>query len=81
MSAPPRRNLVLPALMLLAGGVCLMFGALLTAGIGDHLHPLLASDGAGIVALVSGIALIGSASFPLVFSRLAARDTPPEGDQ
>ncbi|MCB1960157.1 MAG: hypothetical protein KDE68_06485 [Rhodocyclaceae bacterium] len=81
MSSAPRRNLVFPALMLLAGGMCLMIGALLSAGVGAHLHPLLASDGAGIVALVSGVALIGSASFPLVFARLTARDAAQDGDQ
>jgi len=58
----------------LPGIACLFAGGALLLGLGQTLHPLLASAGAGLAILVSGIALLGSAAFPLVFARLAARD-------
>ncbi|MFV0664537.1 hypothetical protein [Denitromonas sp.] len=75
MAENPRRSPPLFAwLMILSGGLCALFGLALMAGFGLAWHPLLASDGAGIVLLVSGIALAGSGAFPLVFARLAAAD-------
>jgi len=58
----------------LLGLACILTGLLLLAGIGTTLHPLLANSGAGLAIIVSGIALVGSAGFPLAFARLAARD-------
>ncbi|KAA3655636.1 MAG: hypothetical protein DWQ11_00175 [Proteobacteria bacterium] len=75
MSTPsPATSSLLAWLMILAGAVCIVFGLALMAGVGGGWHPVLASDGAGIVLLVSGIALAGSGAFPLVFARLAADD-------
>ena len=73
----PRR---LPAgawLMGIPGLACLAAGLLLLAGFGTDLHPLLEESGAGLVLLVSGVALLGSAAFPLVLAELAARDGEP----
>jgi len=56
------------------GLLCLVAGGLLLAGLGDDLHPLLQESGAGLVLLVSGVALVGSAAFPLVLAELAAKD-------
>jgi len=61
-------------IMGLLGLACLISGLALLAGIGTHLHPLLENSGAGLAIVVSGVALIGSAGFPLAFARLAARD-------
>ena len=71
-------------IMGLPGIACLFAGGALLLGLGQDLHPLLASAGAGLAIVVSGVALIGSAAFPLVFARLAARDgaepSRPDGD-
>lgn len=56
------------------GLLCLVAGGLLLAGLGADLHPLLQESGAGLVLLVSGVALVGSAAFPLVLAELAAKD-------
>lgn len=56
------------------GLLCLLAGLALLAGFGADLHPLLQESGAGLVLLVSGVALVGSAAFPLVLAELAARD-------
>ena len=56
------------------GLACLAAGLLLLAGFGADLHPLLEESGAGLVLLVSGVALLGSAAFPLVLAELAAKD-------
>lgn len=56
------------------GFICLLFGTALMLGLGRSLHPLLANTGAGLAVLVSGVALVGSAAFPIAFARLAARD-------
>ncbi|MBN9697463.1 MAG: hypothetical protein J0L85_16865 [Zoogloea sp.] len=56
------------------GLLCLVAGGLLQAGLGADLHPLLQESGAGLVLLVSGVALVGSAAFPLVLAELAAKD-------
>ncbi len=73
------RNIPLSAWLLgIPGTLCLLSGAVLLAGDFHTLHPLLADAGAGIVLIVSGIALLGSAGFPLVLSRLAAGDEAPK---
>lgn len=64
-------------LMGIPGLACLAAGLLLLAGFGTDLHPLLEESGAGLVLLVSGVALLGSAAFPLVLAELAARDDEP----
>ena len=64
-------------LMGIPGLACLAAGLLLLAGFGTDLHPLLEESGAGLVLLVSGVALLGSATFPLVLAELAARDGEP----
>lgn len=56
------------------GLLCLVAGGLLLVGLGADLHPLLQESGAGLVLLVSGVALVGSAAFPLVLAELAAKD-------
>ncbi|MBL8451157.1 MAG: hypothetical protein JNK97_00275 [Zoogloea sp.] len=56
------------------GLLCLIAGGLLLVGLGADLHPLLQESGAGLVLLVSGVALVGSAAFPLVLAELAAKD-------
>ena len=56
------------------GLLCLVAGGVLLAGFGTDLHPLLQESGAGLVLLVSGVALVGSAAFPLVLAELAAKD-------
>ncbi|MEN9428145.1 MAG: hypothetical protein RLZZ220_2494, partial [Pseudomonadota bacterium] len=58
------------------GLLCFAAGALLLAGFGAGLHPLLQESGAGLVMIVSGVALVGSAAFPLVLAELAAKDKP-----
>ncbi|WP_235026910.1 hypothetical protein [Cognatazoarcus halotolerans] len=60
--------------MALCGAAAALFGLALMFGAGRHWHPLLAEDGAGIVFLVSGIALVGSAAFPIVLRRLASAE-------
>ena len=59
------------------GLACLAAGLVLLAGLGADLHPLLQESGAGLVLLVSCVALLGSAAFPLVLAELAARDGEP----
>ncbi|HQA11917.1 MAG: hypothetical protein KAX47_02185 [Zoogloea sp.] len=63
------------------GLACLVAGLLLLAGFGTDLHPLLQESGAGLVLLVSGVALVGSAAFPLVLAELAAKDGDPPASQ
>ncbi len=80
----PRRAASRPAIPLAAwllglpGMVCLCAGLLLLAGDFASLHPLLAGSAAGLALLVSAIALLGSAAFPVVLRRLAERDRPAE---
>ena len=60
------------------GLLCLGAALALLAGFGADLHPLLGESGAGLVLLVSGIALLATAAFPLVLARLAAQDQSPQ---
>ena len=43
-------------------------------GMGQALHPVLEDPMAGLAFVVSAIALLGSAAFPLVMRRLADAD-------
>jgi len=61
-------------LLLALGALTLMAGVLVALGFGGGRYPLLASPGGGVVLIVSALALIGSAAFPLVLARLAAVD-------
>ena len=56
------------------GCACLAGGALLLAEVLPVTHPLLTEPGSALALIVSGVALVGSAGFPLVLARLAARD-------
>lgn len=56
------------------GLACSAAGLAFMLGLGAGLHPLLATPGAGLAILVSGIALLLSAAFPLALRRLAQRD-------
>lgn len=73
---------ILARLLIALGALLLACGAALAAGAARDWHPLLAAPGAGLVLIVSAIALIGSGLFPLVLARLAARDalcgSPPD---
>ena len=70
----PKRLPAVAWLLGVPGLLCLLAGGLLLAGVGTDLHPLLRESGAGLVLLVSGVALVGSAAFPVVLAALAARD-------
>ena len=71
----PRGVPVATWLIGLPGLVCLAGGLTLIVGDFGHLHPILAESGTGIVLVVSAIALLGTAAFPLVLRRLAAADS------
>ena len=45
-------------------------------GYVESMLETLEESGAGLVLLVSGVALLGSAAFPLVLAELAAKDKP-----
>ena len=73
------RNLPLSVWLLgLPGLVCLV-GSLVLAMVDlGQVHPLLDGAGAALALAVSGVALLGSAGFPLVLDRLARADAPSE---
>lgn len=56
--------------MFVLAALCTGLAVLNFAGMGGSVHPLLASDGAGLALLVSAVALLGSGMFPLVLARL-----------
>ena len=70
MSRYPLSFIVLSALSI----ACAVPGLVSIAGLGEALHPLLADPMAGLAFLVSAIALLGSAAFPLVIARLKSND-------
>ena len=80
MNRPPATIPLTAWLLGLPGLACLAAGVVLLAFDLGALHPLLGGAGAGLALLVSAIALLGSAAFPLVLRRLAERDLPA-GDQ
>ena len=70
----------LSALLLsLLGVLCLIPAVVSLMGFGGVIHPVLADPLAGLAFLVSAIALLGSAGFPLVIRRLMARDIAAAG--
>lgn len=85
----PRLTIPLSAWLLgIPGALCLLGGLVLLAGDFGPIHPILAEPGTGLALVVSAVALLGSAAFPVVLRRLAERDappsdraTPPTGDQ
>lgn len=84
MNAAFRTPLRIPLatwLLGLPGAVCLLAGAALAAIDLGHLHPLLAGSAPAIALIVSALALLGSAAFPLVLAHLADRDTPHDDCQ
>ena len=56
-------------------------GILSLIGAGERLHPVLADPMAGLAFLVSAIALIGSACFPLIIARIARGDEAAAGHE
>ncbi|WP_240794489.1 hypothetical protein [Azoarcus sp. DD4] len=58
----------------LPGLVCLAAGIALVAGDFGGIHPILAEPGTGLALIVSAIALLGSAAFPVALAHLARRD-------
>lgn len=52
------------------GVLCAIPGVVSLAGFGAELHPVLGDPMAGLAFIVSAIALIGSAAFPLVIEKL-----------
>jgi hypothetical protein len=77
----PRHPIPLAAWLLgLPGVLCLVGGVVLLAADFGHLHPLLGGSAAGLALLVSAIALLGSAAFPVVLRRLAEQDVPAGRD-
>lgn len=72
MSSPARFRLPLSAVVLgIFGAVALAGGFLALLGQLKHFHPLLNRDG-GLALVVSGVALVLSASFPLAIAFLSA---------
>ena len=75
--AHPGNALPLSAWLLgLPGIACLVAGLALLLGDFNAMHPILAESGTGIALIVSAIALLGSAAFPIVLRRLANADAP-----
>lgn len=67
------KNLPISFLVLTALGVpCLIVGALAMAGVLQKVHPLLNFEG-GLALIVTGIALLLSAAFPLAIRLLSAK--------
>lgn len=54
------------------GALCAIPGLLSLAGFGALIHPVLDDPMAGLAFIVSAVALIGSAAFPLVIAKLKA---------
>ena len=54
----------------LLGLLCAVIGAISLAGFGASLHPMLEDPMGGLAFIVSAIALVGSAAFPLVIEKL-----------
>lgn len=56
------------------GVLCSIPGVVSLLGFGADLHPLLADPMAGLAFIVSAVALLGSAAFPLVIEKLKEND-------
>jgi len=75
---PESFRLPISAIVLGALGLIVLVGGFLAlAGQLKHLHPLLNRDG-GLALVVSGVALVLSASFPLAIAVLAAQRKPAD---
>lgn len=73
--AKPANALPLSAWLLgLPGIACLLSGLVLLMGDFSAMHPILAESGTAIALIVSAIALLGSAAFPVALRRLANAD-------
>ncbi|ANQ83736.1 hypothetical protein [Azoarcus olearius] len=82
-SSPPaaaRRRIPVAAWLLGVPGLAAL-GAGLALLLGDFsgLHPILAEPGTALALIVSALALLGSAAFPLVLAHLARQDGPAPG--
>lgn len=66
-------------LLALPGLGALLSGTILLVGDFTSTHPLLGEPATALALLVSAVALLGSAAFPIVLRRLAARDVPQSG--
>ncbi len=74
-NARPSLRIPLAAWLLgLPGLLCLVGGAVVLAGDFGAIHPLLGEPGTGLALIVSAVALLGSAAFPIALARLADRD-------
>ncbi|NMG33848.1 hypothetical protein GRF61_05210 [Azoarcus sp. TTM-91] len=56
------------------GLLCLLAGFALLVGDFSASHPILAEAGTALALIVSAVALLGSAAFPVVLARLARED-------
>ena len=56
------------------GILCALPGIVSLAGFGASLHPVLEDPMAGLAFIVSAVALLGSAAFPLVIEKLKEND-------
>ncbi|MFT3757525.1 hypothetical protein [Thauera sp.] len=74
MSADQRRLPLSALVLFVLAALCMVLAVICFAGAGGQLHPVLAEPIAGLAFLVSAVALAGSGAFPLVISRLAAKD-------
>lgn len=78
-SPSPAAAIPLTAWLLgLPGITCLAAGLVLLAGDFSACHPILAEAGTAIALIVSAVALLGSAAFPVALARLARQDTPQD---
>lgn len=76
--SPARFRLPLSAVVLgVLGAAALAGGFLALLGQLKHFHPLLNRDG-GLALVVSGVALVLSASFPLAIAFLSSQRTPAD---
>lgn len=60
------------------GILCAIPGLISMAGFGASLHPILEDPMAGLAFVVSAIALIGSAAFPLIIEKLKENEESPD---
>ncbi len=74
MDRPALHIPVVAWLLAIPGVLCLLAGIVLLSGDFAAVHPLLGGAGAGLALLVSAVALLGSAGFPIALQRLADRD-------
>lgn len=73
-NAPPTRYPLSCWILGLLGLLCTLIGGLSLLGLGNWLHPVLDDPMAGLAFIVSAVALLGSAAFPLIIARLKAEE-------